>query len=93
MQSSEIPDLSDPAHNAIRGELARLFVERKADIGLAGHDDTEIVARTDDIMAFLLNRYGLAELKGDDAWLARFQWFVDACNRLQQDQTAVPMNG
>lgn len=93
MQPSDIPELSDRSHNTVRGELARLFVRHKVDIGLADRGDAEIIANADNVMAFLLDRYGVAELTSDDAWLARFKWFVDACNRLQQDLPAVPMDG
>jgi hypothetical protein len=53
-------DLDDPAHDAMRGELARLFVMHKADLGVGHFSDAEIVARVDDIAALMLARHGRA---------------------------------
>jgi len=89
----DVPDLDDPAHNATRGQLVRLIVLHKADLGVAHFSDSEIVAKVDDIAALMLARHGRALLAGDSAWLAHFAWFADACDRLQCGQRAVPMNG
>ena len=40
-------------------------------------------AAVDRIMALMLERYGRALLAGDAAWLEKFRWFGDACDRLQ----------
>lgn len=39
---------------AIRADLARLFILRKADIGLGGWSDEDIVDKTNDICAALM---------------------------------------
>ena len=94
MPPNDIPPLDDPAHDPVRGELARLFIRHKSDLGLADRPDADIVARVDDLMAFMLERHAHAMLAGDAgrAWLDRYAWFAEACDRLQRDQPAVTMD-
>jgi hypothetical protein len=75
--------LDDPSHDAVRGELARLFVLHKRDLGLAGRDDIEIVQRVDDIAYYVLIRVGAAMIEGDSAFLDKFGWLIGAFERLE----------
>ncbi|MGQ0582778.1 MAG: hypothetical protein ACT4O6_12635 [Reyranella sp.] len=95
MPPNDIPPLDDPAHDPVRGELARLFICHKGDLGLANHIDADIVARVDDIAALMMERYGRALLAGDAGrdWIDRYAWFGDACDRLYTGQSAVVLDG
>jgi len=50
-------------------------------------------AAVDRVMALMLERYGSALLAGDTAWLEKFRWFSDACDRVQVGQAAVRLDG
>jgi hypothetical protein len=63
-----------------------MFVERKADIGLAERDDAEIVARIDDLALYLAARIGEAQMTGNSAFLQRFAWLIEAFDRLDAVQ-------
>jgi len=93
MPPNDVPPLADPAHDGMRGELARLLVVHKADYGAGDFADDEVVAKVDDTVWQLLCLVGRAELAGNREFLRRFAWFVDACDRLQADQPAVPFDG
>lgn len=90
--NDDIPPLDDPAHDPVRGELARLFMMHKADLGLADRPDVDIVARVDDIMVFMMQRHGNALLANDTAWLNCFRWFSGACDRLAADERTLPLD-
>lgn len=85
--------LDSPAFGQVRGDLARLYIERKAEIGLAGRADADIVERVDDITFQLLQTIGRATLAGNAAFLARYSWLVDAFDRLETDRPAVTLDG
>ena len=53
----DVPPLDDPSHNAVRGELARLLVLHKADLGAGHFSDAAIVAHVDDVAAVVLARF------------------------------------
>ena len=63
------------------GPNSRAWPCSKPDLGLSGRDDAELVARIDDVVRFMLERYGRALLAGDASWLRRYAWFVEACGR------------
>ena len=70
---ADLPDLADPAHDPVRGELARLLIAHKADIGLADRGDAVIVERVDDIAGFMFERHCRALLANDtDGWNASY---------------------
>jgi hypothetical protein len=85
-------DLRSPEFAAIRGELARLFITHKIDLKMSGWTDERIVTQTVDIAATLMLLVTHALTHGDDAWLERHRWFGDACERLFNDQAAVPLD-
>ena len=55
-------------------------------------DDDDVAASVDDFTAFMLGTHRGTFLARDSAWLARYRWFVEACDRLQADRPAVPMD-
>lgn len=85
--------LDDQSHDAVRGELAKLFLQHKHDLGTPYATDAAIVEAVDDIAALLLSRHGIAYRSNDVAWLARFRWFAEACDRLLHDAPAVQLDG
>ena len=93
MAIDDVPPLDDPSHNATRGELARLFVQHKAELGLAVRDDFEIVARVDDIAWHLWQRAALAaHTRQGKAFSHRWPWVVEVLWRLNEGQQSVPMD-
>jgi len=95
MPPNDVPPLDDPSHDPVRGELARLFITHKADLGLAERPDADIIARVDDVAALMMESHGRALLAGDAGreWLGRYAWFGEACDRLYIGQSADTMNG
>jgi len=85
----DIFPLGDPAHDAMRGELARLFIAHKTDLAIAHFADADIVARVDDVEAVVLARF----LSCRERFVGRFPWLADAIERLQRGELAVPMDG
>jgi hypothetical protein len=82
MGTTELPRLDTAEIKAVRAELCRLFIARKADLGLAARDDAEIVARIDDITLHLAARVGAAQMAGDERFIERFAWVIEAFDRL-----------
>jgi hypothetical protein len=72
MAIDDAPPLEDESHNATRGELARLFIQHKADLGVPHFSDANIAAKVDSIMALMLKRHGRALLASDEAWLGLY---------------------
>jgi hypothetical protein len=88
-----LPDPDAAEFAPIRADLARLFLEHKAELGLGGWTDDQIVAKVSDITAALFGCGQVALQRGDTEWLDRHRWFSDACTRLFVDQPAVPLDG
>jgi hypothetical protein len=62
---------------------ARQFIEAGGRAGRTpcARSDGEIADRNDDIVTIMLERYGRTWLSNDTAWLERFAWIADACDR------------
>jgi hypothetical protein len=87
------PDHPDSAEHApVRAELARLYIRHSADMALDLSDE-ELIARTSEITNLLFALTHHARLRDDQAWLARHRWFIDACERLIDDERAAPLDG
>jgi hypothetical protein len=86
MGTPEPPPLDTAEFKAVRAELCRLFIARKADLGLAARNDAEIVARIDDITLYLAARLGAAQMTGDQLFIERFGWLIEAFDRLDAMQ-------
>jgi hypothetical protein len=93
MVPTDFPDPDAPEFAVVRGELARLFIEHKADMGMGDHPDAYFVEHVNDVAATLVFLSVHALDHGDEAWLARHEWFRQACNRLDHDQPAVKLDG
>ena len=65
------PDYVGPDYNVARGELPRLFIAQKADLGIVEHADGEIAEHVDDIARHRWQRVALARLAGDAAFAGR----------------------
>jgi hypothetical protein len=64
---------------AIHGRFTRLFLEHKAQLGLAHMSDAEIVDKADAVMLALMSRATVATRKHDVPELRRLSPFVGAC--------------
>ena len=82
-----------PEFAAIRGDLARLFILHKAELGKAEWHDEAIVAETNNIMTALMAASTHALAHNDQAWLERHRWFGEALDRLFRDQPATRLDG
>ena len=85
----DVPPLDDPSHNAVRGELARLLVLHKADLGAGHFSDAAIVAHVDDVAAVVLARF----LSDRERFAAKWPALADALDRLQADQPGAKLDG
>jgi hypothetical protein len=70
-------DPAAPEFAPIRAELARLFIAKKADLGMSSRDDAEIAARVDDVAFYLVSRIGAARALSDSRFLDRFAWLFE----------------
>ena len=61
----EYPDPDDPKFAPIRADLARLFIEHKADMGMGDWPDEAILARVNDICATLIMLGKMARANDD----------------------------
>ena len=91
--ATELPHPDDLEFAPIRADLARLFIQHKADMDMRDWPDDAIIARTSDITAALIGLTMHARQNGDDAWLDRHAWFLAACTRLLDDGDAVRLDG
>jgi len=65
---------------AIHGRFVRLFLEHKAEAGVAGLSDEQVVEQAPAIFHRLDTTCQEAAQKGDGAALDRLAWFTRACD-------------
>lgn len=80
--STKSADLADPSLNAGRGELCRLILAHKSDLGLEDKANDDIIAQIDDIVSHLWMQCARAAYGGDAKFAERFSWLVEAFERL-----------
>ena len=80
-------DFVQQTHDAVRGELARLVIRHKRDLGIGGFADAEIVANVDAIVDSVWRRIALASAMGDTALVERFIWFGGAAAHVDEGQS------
>jgi hypothetical protein len=92
---TDVSDLNSPEFAQVRAQLARAFIEHKADLGpaAAAASDQAILDRVDDIMAVMLCSVAKAMVRRDAAWLARYSWFVDLIEALVEGSKGKPLDG
>jgi hypothetical protein len=83
----------DAQFAGIRGELARLFVAHKADLGMAAASDEFIVEHVVTIARTVMSITNAALATNDEAWMERNRWWVEAGARLSNDESAAPLDG
>ena len=88
-----VPDPADPQFAPIRADLARLFIARKVELGIADWADDKVVDQVNWIASALIACGMVALQRGDQAWLERHAWFSEAVERLFDDHPAVPLDG
>ena len=71
--TSITPNLNSPEFAPIKGQLARAFIEHKADLGpaAAAASDQAVVDQVDDISALLLRGLATAMAQGNADWFSR----------------------
>jgi len=85
----DLDDLADRSHDPVRGELCRLIIANKADLGIGRFADGDLIANVDDVARVVLARF----LSDRERFAERFPWLVDAITRLQRGEPAVPLDG
>ena len=93
MLPTDLPRPDAPEFAPIRGDLARLYIAHKGDLGLLDWTDAQLVEHVDDVTAALIGCGRVAMQRGDEAWLERHRWFAEACERLFSDLPATRLNG
>jgi hypothetical protein len=88
MVPTDIPNPDAPEFAPIRGELARLFIEHRDDLGLMVESDDWIVEHVGLITIALIRLTTHALDHGDEAWLARHAWWREASRRLFKGEAA-----
>jgi hypothetical protein len=83
MAIDNVPDLSDPSHNAMRAELARLFIANKERLGIGRFADADIATNIDDVARVVL-AYALTV---GPRFAECFPWLADAVARLQRGES------
>jgi hypothetical protein len=73
--------------------VARLYIQRKHDMGMADWPDDAIIAQVTDITATLIVLAKMTRANDDWDWLLRHRWFLAACGRLFDNGDAAPLNG
>ena len=93
--TSITPDLNSTEFAPIKGQLARAFIEHKADLGPAAAvaSDQAVVDQVDDISALLLRGLATAMAQGNADWFSRYAWFVDLVIERLEDATDKPLDG
>ena len=91
--TTDLPSTDAPEFAPIRADLARLYIARKADLGLLDWTDAQLVERVDDVTSALMACSMDAVERGDEAWLERHRWFGEACERLLDGLRATGLDG
>jgi hypothetical protein len=71
---------TNPEMRAIHGRFVRLFLEHKAEAGVASLSDEQVVEQARTIFVRLVAVYVAAGQKGDQATRKRLAWFTRACD-------------
>lgn len=93
MQATDIPDPDAPEFDGIRADLARLFIEHKADMAMANWPDAWIIEHTNDVTAVLWTLTQHAINHGDEGWLRRHYWWLQAATRLNRGEATTKLDG
>jgi hypothetical protein len=76
-----MPDFeTKPDMRAIHGRFVRLFIEHKAEAGVASLSDEQVVEQAPVIFVTLMAVYVEAGRKGDQATRDQLAWFTRACD-------------
>jgi hypothetical protein len=86
MSVTDIPDV-------VRAQLARSFIEHKADLGVPTATDDTILDHVDDILTILLDTTDEAVALRSTHWLRRYAWFVDLIGDIVTNRPGKPLNG
>jgi hypothetical protein len=93
MCETDVLDPDAPEFAGIRAQLARVFIQHKADMAMADWSDETIVHHVTDIAAVLIALGKLARESNDTAWLLRHRWWYAATKRLfDDDEEAAPLD-
>jgi hypothetical protein len=81
---------NEPDMRAIHGRFARLFIEHKAEAGVADLSDEQVVEQAKAIFQRLNASSEEAARNGDGATLVRLAWFMRACDEEFDDTHPLP---
>jgi len=70
----------NPQMREIHGRFVRLFLEHKAEAGLACLPDEQVIVQAPTIFVNLMAVCDEAARKGDGLTLVRLAWFTEACH-------------
>jgi hypothetical protein len=82
-----------PEFAGVRADLVRLFIAHKADMGMGGYPDAWIIGHVDDILSTLWVLSQHAIDRGDEGWLTRHYWWLQAATRLNRGEASTPLDG
>ena len=86
-----MPDLNNERNmRAIDSRFARLFLEHKAEAGVADLSDEQVIEQVQAIFQRLNAACEEAARKSDGATLVRLTWFTEACHQ-EFDETQHPL--
>ena len=92
MATTELrPD--DPEFAGIRADLARLYLRHRLDLGIAPASDEWIVEHVNDLTTALWGLTQHAINHGDEGWLTRHYWWLQAATRLNRGEPSTPLDG
>jgi hypothetical protein len=81
---------SKPDMRATHGRFVRLFLEHKAEAGVASLSDEQVVEQAGEIFLKLRALRDDAARKGDGETLIRLEWFTHACEEEFDDRREAP---
>jgi hypothetical protein len=87
---SPLPEPDDTEFAGIRADLARLFMQHRADLGIALASDEWIIEHANDLTAALWGLTQHAIDRNDEPWLRRHHWWLQAATRLNRGEPSTP---
>ena len=92
MPVTDVPELSSPKFAGLRAQLACVFIEHKADLGVPTASDQDIIDHVDDIMVLMWSRTAAAVASGSADWCKRYGWFIDLIGDLVEGRKGRPLD-
>jgi hypothetical protein len=93
LAANKLPDPDAAEFAGIRADLSRLCMKHRLDLGIALASGEWIIDHVNDLTSTLWALSQRAIDHGDEAWLTRHYWWLQAATRLNRGEPSTPLHG